>query len=439
MQMNSRSSNLTRAFRLIVGFLVPSLFVALAVVVSTPSQAQTFRVIHNFAGADGAKPYAGLSIDRGGNLYGTASSGGYFSGSCRALQGCGTVFKLTRVASSWILHPLYTFAGGGDGATPTGRVTFGPDGALYGTTAQGGDEGGNCTFGCGTVFRLTPPASVCKATLCPWTETPLYAFQGGSDDAAAPGFGDVMFDPSGNLFGTTTAGGGGLCNDSTCGTVYKLTHSGSEWTESVLYRFSSDELGYWPYPGVILDNAGNVYGASTWNFSTVFELTPAGSGYSASAIYQFSNYSRDGSSVAGGLIFDRAGNIYGSTSEGGPQGGGTVFELSPSGGTWTLNTLYAFAGSGAPQQYGPTATLAMDPAGNLYGITNTEGLHGNGNVFKLTHSGSSWTYTSLYDFTGGDDGSEPYGQVVLDSSGNIYGTTIYGGANGGGVVFEITP
>ena len=146
MLMNTERSNVCRAFRSSARFLAASLFVALAVIVSTPSQAQTFQVIHTFAGVDGAKPYAGPSIDHGGNLYGTTSSGGNFSGSCSALEGCGTVFNLTRVGASWILHPLYAFAGGGDGATPTGRVTFGPDGALYGTTAQGGDEGGNCAL-----------------------------------------------------------------------------------------------------------------------------------------------------------------------------------------------------------------------------------------------------------------------------------------------------
>ncbi len=398
-----------------------------------PAQAQTYTVLHDFSGVEGAKPYAGLVMDRAGNLYGTASAGGKHDGPCQVFGGCGTVFKLSHIGSSWILNPLHTFTGDSDGSSPTGRVTFGPDGALYGTTSQGGGAF-NCSYGCGTVFRMTPQPTICKTSSCPWIENVVYAFQGGGLDGAGPGYGDVMFDPVGDLYGTTVNGGGGLCNDSTCGTVYKLAHSGGAWTEAVLYHFYNGP-GYWPYPGVIRDGEGNLYGATTWNFSSVFELTQSGGGWAANPLYVFSNYQRDGSAVAGGLIFDQAGNLFGSTSFFGPEGGGTVFELSPSAGAWTLTTLYAFTGA-AP---GPTATLTMDPSGNLYGITNGGGQHGAGSVFKLSHSGGPWVYTSLHDFTGGTDGSQPYGQVVLDNSGNIYGTTTHGGTTGSGVVYEITP
>jgi uncharacterized repeat protein (TIGR03803 family) len=134
------------------------------------------------------------------------------------------------------------------------------------------------------------------------------------------------------------------------------------------------------------------------------------------------------------LISDNAGNLYGATTVGGSGGGGTVFELTPSNGQWTLSVLYSFTGSA-----GPSNSLVLDMAGNLYGTTVEDGTYGAGTVFELTPSGGSWTYTDLHDFTGGSDGSDPFGGVTLDANGNIYGTTEAGGANGDGIVFEITP
>jgi uncharacterized repeat protein (TIGR03803 family) len=136
-----------------------------------PAEGQTFQVIHNFTGGqDGANPYAGVTLDRAGNLYGTAYYGGGTDD--------GTVYKLTHQGSGWTFSPLYSFAGGSDGINPDARVIFGPNGTLYGTTERGGN--GGCAFGntCGTVFNLRPPATVCKAVLCPWTETVLYRFTG---------------------------------------------------------------------------------------------------------------------------------------------------------------------------------------------------------------------------------------------------------------------
>jgi uncharacterized repeat protein (TIGR03803 family) len=423
-----------------------SILFALTVFVCSASQAQTFTVVHNFTGGgDGANPYAGVTMDPEGNLYGTTLAGGYTGFGCDLYPGCGTVYKLSHLPSGWTLSPIFTFHGT-DGANSRARVIFGPQGLLlYGTTSAGGQ-------GSGTVFRLTPPPmAVCRSVLCPWTEAILYTFQG-TPDAASPGYGDVVFDAAGNLYGTTVNGGGDddLCNDSTCGTVYELARSGSGWGESLLYEFGQGNIpGYWPYPGVIFDNAGNLYGAATWNYGTVFELTPGtGGSWTPNPLYVFSNYSRDGAGTAGGLIFDSAGNLYGTTSGDGPNNGGTVFELVRSGGQSTLNTLYAFTYSGMPglNPPGPTSTLVMS-GGNLYGTTLLDGAHNQGSVFKLSHSAGGWTLTTLHDFTGGADGGQPFGQLTIDASGNIYGTTTTGGSSVGrcneglgcGVVFEITP
>ncbi len=410
--------------------LAITILLALTLISAQSAQAQTYNVIHNFTGGgDGADPRAGLTKDAAGNFYGTTRDGGRY--------GLGTVFKLALKGSNWILTPLYSFAGGDDGANPDARVVFGPDGNLYGTTNFGG--GGACSEhggqGCGTVFKLTVPATACKSAICSWTETVIYRFMGGSD-GEAPGYADLIFDPAGNLYGTTSFGGGGGmdCSGTNCGTVYELTPSGGGWTESIIYRFNPLPDGYAPDSGVTLDSAGNLYGTTyyggTYGPGVVYELSPSGSGWTEKLLHEFGRTGDDGGNPVAGLIFDASGNLYGATSGGGSGGGGTVFELTPSGGNWTFSVL-----SGA----GSVASLIMDAAGNLYGTTFTVGAYGYGSVFKLTPSGGGWTYTDLYDFTGGNDGANPESTPVFDVSGNLYGTTRSGGTYGNGVVFEITP
>lgn len=412
------------------------------------AHAQTFTVLHNFTGgSDGGYPFAGLVMDRGGNLYGTTNGGGYSGAGCNAVPGCGVVYKLTRGLPNWAFTPLYTFKGyeSFDGQNPFSRVVFGPDGALYGTTSSGGTGAG-----AGTVYRLAPKPTACAATRCSWLEKILYSFQAGSD-GAGPFFGDVSFDGAGNIYGSTEGGGAGMCNDAPgCGTVYKLSYSGGSWSESILYRFSQGPIpGFLPYPGVILDSVGNLYGAST-AVGAIFELTPSGGNWIPTTLTSFPDYHRDGSTPQGGLISDSAGNLYGTTSVGGPNGGGTVFELVRSGNQWALDTLYAFSYSGdccVNSGPGPTSTLAMDASGNLYGTTMLEGDFGNGSVFKLIHSNGNWTLTTIHSFTGGTDGGQPLGQVTLGTDGTIYGTTSRGGSSVGscyqglgcGVAFEIEP
>jgi len=403
----------------------------LCLVMSVATHAQTYSVIHNFAGGqDGATPMAGLTIDRAGNLYGTAAYGGNVGGACGAI-GCGTVFRLANRNSGWVLSPLYSFAGGTDGANPEANVNIGSDGAVYGSTYLGG---GSCdSDGCGTVFTLRPPASACKAALCPWTETVIHNFTG--PDGIGPA-GTVIFDQAGNLFGATTSGG---FRDG--GAIYELQPMGGGWTVKVLYS----SYGY-PRGGLILDSSGNLDGPafSAGNgYGSVYQMVPSGSTWITSDLYDFT-FGSDGGYPWAGLILDQSGNLYGSTSAGGSGNGGTVFQLTPSGGKWVLNTLYSFTGPGNGRiVVGPVGSLVMDEVGALYGTTLADGAHGHGSVFKLTPGGSGWTYTSLHDFTGGSDGGNPYSNLVFDASRNLYGTASVGGTgpctNGCGVIFEIAP
>ena len=403
-------------------------------ILSTESaQAQTYTILHSFTGGqDGGSPFTGLTMDRAGNLYGTTMIGGITGVNCPS-NTCGTVFKLARHGSGWIFNPLYSFAGGNDGANPYAGVVFGPNGSLYGTTPYGGGDGCGFGSGCGTVFNLKPSATACKTALCYWTETLLYGFTGGSD-GAAPAFGNLIFDSVGHLYGTTLMGG-----DYGAGTVFELTPSGSGWTETTLYSFTGGSDGGYPWAGLTLDNAGNLYGTTelggTYDGGTVFQLTPSGLGWTENVLHSFPG-GNDGDEPYAGLIFDQSGSLYGATVDGGQRFGGTAFKLTPSNGSWTFSLVYSFQGSAF---CGPTGNLIMDAAANLYGTTECGGAYGKGAVFKLTLSGGAWRYTTLHDFTAGNDGANPVGGVVLDASGNVYSTAGAAGANGQGVVFEITP
>ena len=402
----------------------------LSIVATQSAQAQIFTPLHVFSGHDGQEPMAGLTMDRAGNLYGTTTYGGS--------AGLGTVFKLTRKNSNWVFTPLYSFQGGTDGAFPGSGVLIGPDGTLYGTTAQGGSSGCN-SQGCGTVYSLRPRATACETALCPWTETVLYRFpdpSNGSGDGADP-VGELTFDVAGNLYGVTAAGGSSCCN----GVVYKLSPSNGSWTESVIFSFQTSG-GIVPAGGVVFDGLGNLYGTTNqggdFGFGTIYQLTPSGSGWVENVLHSFQNAS-DGSYSAD-LIFDSSGNLYGATYDGGPNGGGTVYQLTPSNGTWTFNLLYGFFGDGAGGQLG--GRLALDAAGNLYGGTIYGGDSNAGTVFKLTPSGSSWSHTTLHSFVPNGSGGEfPNGSLALDTNGNVFGTTQVGGSGNPaeGVVFEIVP
>jgi uncharacterized repeat protein (TIGR03803 family) len=417
-----------------IAALAMAIAVTLTIALPQAAQAQTFTVLHNFTGGeDGSSPGAGLTIDRNGNLYGTAGRGG--SGQV------GTVFKLTHVHSNWVFTTLYAFQQEHEDGNGPGYVIFGPDGSLYGTTGVGGLFACQDDHGCGTVFKLTPPASVsaCKLAVCAWTETVLHRFSAHPDGAYPVD--ELVFDQTGTIYGVTYSGGNPLCeffNGDDCGVVYTLTTSG---VENVIYTFPGGSRGSYPSAGVTFDQAGNLFGTTSQgggpsNFGTAFELTPSQGGWVENTIYPF-QFGSGGQTPYAGLILDQSGNLYGATTTGGVNGGGTVFELAPSHGSWVFSVLYSFTGSGGG---GPSANLVMGQDGSLYGATGGDGLYGVGAVFKLTHTSGGWTYTSLHDFTGGNDGAYPNGPLVFDSNGNVYGTTESGGPYGyDGVVWEITP
>jgi uncharacterized repeat protein (TIGR03803 family) len=391
------------------------LSVAALVLFTVATHAQTYSVIYNFQNeSDGAFPRAGLTL-RAGVLYGSASTSMHSAGK-------GTVFQLKRVGSGWVETPLSSFTT--DGYSPRTRVQFGPDGHLYGTLFQGGSQER------GTVFRLVPPLSICKIANCMWTETVLHPFTG-TPDGMFPEGGDMAFDQQGNIYGTTSEGGNGYLD----GVVWMLTPT---HTESVIYTFAGPD-GVNPYGGVLIDSKGNLFGTAVRgganNFGVVYELTNIpGQGWVQTVLYNFQNGS-DGQGPFGGLIMDGSGNLYGTTWGGGSGGGGTVYELSPSGKGWTFTVLYSLAGS---SPCGPAA-LTMDAAGNLYGTTQCDGANAFGNIFKLTNTGNGWTYASLHDFSGADDGQWPRSNVTIDADGNLYGTTGGDGYRYSGTVWMIKP
>ena len=386
-------------------------------------------MLHSFTGAgDGLYPN-GLTIDQAGNLYGASSAGGSLS--------WGLIFRMQEKSSGWTLTPLYDFAGtaNGDGWEPNG-VVIGPAGRIYGTTYEGG------TIGYGTVFSLSPPATFCRAVYCPWTETILHDF-GAIGDGFYPASADLAFDQEGNVYGTTSSGGGGNCGEFGCGTVYQLSPTYGGWTETLLYRFEfgSDSE---PQGGLVINSAGNLYGTAaaggSGNSGTVFEMSFANGSWSKNTIFNLS-YGTSGSFPASTLFLDSNGNLYGTTQIGGSGNGGTVFELTPSNGSWSIDVMQNLVGSGE----GPRVALTCDASGNFYGATYSDGAYGYGNVFKLTETDGSWSYTSLHDFTGGSDGFGPSSKVLIDAQGNLYGSTMFGGtvnsscSSGCGVVFKITP
>lgn len=259
----------------------------------------------------------------------------------------------------------------------------------------------------------------------------LHRFSDFNGDASNPQ-GDLTFDQSGNIYGT--AFWGGIYGQ---GAVYELMPgTGGGWAEKVI--FSVQDQGQVPGGGVVFDHGGNLYGVlndgGSYTLGLLFELSLFQNNWTMTALHDFAG--TDGGNPTGGLIMASS-NLYGTTNDGGSNGGGTVFELTPGLNGWRFQTIFDLAGPGGSPP-GPMDKLAIDAAGNLYGTAYMNGLYNHGSIFRLSPTDRGWTYTALHDFTGGNDGALPISTIVFDANGNMYGTTSQGGEYGYGVVWEIT-
>jgi uncharacterized repeat protein (TIGR03803 family) len=386
------------------------------------------RVLYSFGITDGSNPETSLIFDKAGNLYGTTVRGGAF--------GYGTVFELTPTARGWNEKVLHSFSAS-DGFYPSASLIFDSVGNLYGSTALGG------AYHYGMVFQLAPGA---HGT---WTETILHSFDGTDGDQPRA---QLTFDKAGNLYGTTTFGGAyghGAVFQLTPG-------ANGVWTETVLRSFTLRAgLGpNEPFGNIVFDADGNLYGTtenggpSGWSGGVVFELAPgAGGKWTEKIPHYFGNHGEDGYSPEAGLIFDTSGNLYSTTALGGAHNFGAVFQLTPDAGKWNEKVLHSFNDNGKDGAYAVSG-LILDAAGNLYGTTNQGGTpgsacngHGCGTVFDLQPGANgTWTEKILHSFSDqGTDGTIPEAGLIRDAAGNLYGTTYTGGANNYGTVFKITP
>jgi uncharacterized repeat protein (TIGR03803 family) len=394
------------------------LVVLMLATVSGAHAADKYKKLYRFKKP--GQPLSALTFDNEGNLYGTAIGGGS--------SGWGSVYELTPNSNGgWTEKDLYSFAKSSqNGSGPEGSLIFDALGNLYGTTFGGGT--GCNGFGCGTVFELTPNGDGT------WNEQVLYAFHGTDGEGPTAG---LTFDSAGNLYGNTFFGGA-----NGYGEVFELSPNGDgTWKEIALYAFNSRH-GVGPYGNLVLDASGNVYGTTIAGganiYGTVYELSPNAHGkWTHTILHSFQ--STDGSGPQCGVVFDAAGNLYGTAWEGGAYGFGVVFRVSPGkGGTWTETVLHSF-GKNTNDGQGPLAAVTLDNSGNIYGTTSAGGSLGDGTVFKLQPTGKGkWTETVLHFFKN-HPGRFPGAAVVFDQQGNLYGTTEGDGQITFGSVFEITP
>ncbi len=421
---------------------IPYLLGLILMGVPLPARSQTETVLYTFGSTpnDGFQPAGGLVIDSSGNLFGTTVSGSDTLCDLAEVYGCGIVYELVKSSNGYTEKVLYSFGSSSptkDGASPQAGLIVDASGNLYGTTTFGGYGGSPVCLvdigvdGCGTVFELVNSSGV-------YTENLLYTFTG--TDGAYP-YAGLTMDSSGNLYGTTYSGG--ACG---LGTVFELTKSSGAYTEKVLYSFGCTSTdGWYPYAGLIMDSAGNLYGTAesegASGYGMVFELVNSNGDYTERVLYNFTG--TDGQMPTGNLIFDSLGNLYGTTQAGGEYGNGTVFELANSMGSYTEKVLYSFRGPSYGDGQTPVPGLVMDASGDLFGTTRLGGTdcvpQGCGIVFELANSSGTYTEKILHRFGAPGDGEVPAAPLVMDSAGNLYGTTDTGGATFGGTVFTASP
>ena len=418
-------------------------------------------VLHTFTGlADGGASYSGVTMDRHGNIFGTTSVGGLTG--CYT-NGCGTVFELIRDGKRWTFATIYTFQGS-DGANPWAAPIADAHGNLFGTTQYGGDSA------CGVAYELSPTGGG------QWSQKVLHSFHSsrGNRDGCMP-HATLTFGPDGNLYGTTTAGGGGntvfgpICSYG-CGTVFELSHKrDGSWKERVLHAFppqTGTTDGLLPYYGVVFDSKGNLWGMTarggtpqcggggTPGCGIVYKLSPAGDGaWNETIGFVFLN-SKTGTNPFGGLAIDGADNLYGPVA--GSPGLGAIFQMRPQAdGSLSESLIHVFRGCGHECHDDgafPNGSFVFDAEGSLYGTTYDGGGAGTickpigcGTLFKLTPDGQGgWNETLLHRFTGEADGYQPNpDRLAVDSKGHVFGTTPGGGSAcpqyqvGCGVVFKI--
>ena len=391
------------------------------------AQGSTHNTIYDFAApgtGDGMQPFSVPVLDSKGNLFATTMLGG--------THNAGTIFELSPTGNNqWVETILYEFSGGTDGGYPVAGLTFDGSGNLYGTGGFGGANG------TGVVFELSPQSTG-------WSYTVLYSFgrYPTSGDGFAPNS-PLVFDSNGNMYGITNEGGGNTGCFNGCGTVFELSPDGrGGWTEQVIHRFASTADGQFPTGAVTFGTDGNLFGTTTnggtANSGVLYQLQYSTStqNWTESIIHNFVGGTNDGSFPTYViLISDKKGNLYGTTDGGGSHGFGTVFEMRKSGGNaWKSKILYSFNATDTHDANQPHAGVIMDTTGNLYGTTFQGGAATYGTVYKLSKAKGKWSETVLYSFTCETDGCLPQAGLAL-FSGSLYGTTDIGG-NGSGVVYQ---
>jgi uncharacterized repeat protein (TIGR03803 family) len=394
----------------------------------------TFTTLHSFKQTDGQNPWGQLVQAIDGDLYGTTSAGG--------ANGAGTVFK---IGPGGKLTTVYNFCSQSDctdGAHPLAGLVQTVNGDLYGTTSAGGISNTLCPYRtCGTIFKITPGGTL--------TTTFTFCSQASCADGQTP-VGGLVPAANGDLYGTTSQGGTNNVVSYGGGTLFKIAPSGTLTTLHAFCAQAGCPDGEYPSATMIQAKDGNLYGtAGGISPGTIFKITPAGK---FTPLYTFcsQNGCTDGNVPTGPLVQAANGNLYGTTLYGGvqnaatPSGSGTIFEITPSG---QLTTIYAFcAQSGCPDGALPNSGLIQASDGNFYGTTEYGGASmnptlptGGGTIFQLSPSDTLITLYSFCAQAGCPDGVTPFGPLVQDTLGVLYGTTLDGGADGNqGTVFSVS-